>query len=69
MSLENKSFLCGQRPKLYKRYKCGLALFLVSMLIYGYIYQKKNPKRGQEDYWYIGNEDKRLLKRISPQQF
>lgn len=52
MSLENKSFLCGQRPKVYKIYKCGLALFLVSMLIYGYVYQKQNPKRGQEDYWY-----------------
>ena len=54
MSLDNKSFLCGVRPKFYKIYKCGLALFLVTMLIYGYTYQKQNPLPDKEDYWYTG---------------
>ena len=60
MSLENKTFLCGGKAKLYKVYKCSLALFLVVMFVYGAVHQRHNPKRGQEDYWYTGTELKDL---------
>ena len=54
MSLENKTFLCGGKAKVYKVYKCSLAVFLVVMFVYGFVYQQHHPKRGQEDYWYTG---------------
>ena len=50
---ENKDFLCDQRPKIYKVYKCGLAAFSVSMLIHGYVYQQQNQIRA-DPYWYTG---------------
>jgi len=48
---ENISFVCGGQRKLYKIYKCVLALFLVTMLVHGYFYQIQYPIR-EDPYWY-----------------
>lgn len=54
MTLEKFSFAGFGNAKVYKIYKCGLAVFLTTMFIYGYIDQRFNPKKGQENYLYTG---------------
>ena len=52
--IHEKTFLFGGSKRLFQVYKCGLAIYLVSLLIYGCITQQYNPKLGKEEYWYTG---------------